>query len=154
MPPRPPCKMLIFEESGTVNPLLVGPQDPNTKRTWAGDPHGRAVCRTEDSKLQHTVALLGWMRRWKAERLCTGCGFCWQDVPAHSFNLSKIPRTEMDLKVRWTRKPSVGERILRLIKRKHVKRRLLKTHSGIRRSTARDLKQRLKKSAWCWFHNS
>lgn len=108
-------------------------------------------------KLQHAVALFGWIKCWKPEWLYTGCDFCWQDASARSFNLSKIPRTEMDLKVRWTGGPSVGERMLRVIKRNHGK-----VYDSCRRTAASAVLplvtssrgRRNKSKWWCWFNNS
>lgn len=91
----------------------------------AGLPEGQ-----NNLKLQHIVVKFRWMRCWKPERLYMGCDFCWQDTCAYSFNLSKILRTEMDLKARWVRIPSVGEVMLGVIKRNDWKVRLQKTHSS------------------------
>lgn len=80
MPPRPSYKMLIFEKSGTVSLVLVDPQDSNSKRTWAGDRHGRAACGTEELKTSaHRGAI--WMDEMLEARaafhglwfLLTGC---------------------------------------------------------------------------------
>lgn len=110
--------------------LLVGSQDPNAQRTWAGDSMAGLPVGWNNLKLQHVVVMFRWMRCWKPERLYMGCDFCWQDTCTHSFNLSKILRTEMDLKGRWVRKPSVGEATLGVIKRNYLKIQLQKTHTA------------------------
>lgn len=82
-------------------------------------------------KLQHIAVTFHWMRCGSKTEFTRACDSIWQDTRTHSLNLSKIPGTTTDLRVRYPRKPSVDGTTQGIIKINCLKIRFKMTQDSI-----------------------